>query len=129
MGEIFSLTGPGVRVTTTTAVQSLELVFDAIAYDEMCIQAMVLGFEGPTSPSFTVGVDTAMQRETTDGWLSISSFLAISAVGVPQSLTLTKGGFFRYLRWNVSNLSGATGVSFYISGVARSYPSSSRAMR
>lgn len=118
MGTLISLTGTAVRVFGT-GTQSLETVLDVGEFDELCLECFVVSYEG--TGSMTVEVDTAMQTETDAGWVSAGSFsfTAPSNLGI---LTLTKGNFLRYIRWNITSFTVTTAATFWVEGVGRRYP-------
>jgi hypothetical protein len=115
--ERVQLTAAPIRVTATGA-QELRLALDVLAFDMLDLELRVLDIEG-TTPSITIIVQTGMQRATEEGWVTASTFVAVTSA--PASQIRTVQNMLRYVRWNVSALTGTGGpaATFLIYGVGR----------
>ena len=100
---------------TGTGAQPLELAREVLHTDEITFELQVLNFSG-ASPSITVELQTSMQIESTTGWVSAGTFSPISSAPAAQLRPFSR--FLRYIRWNVSAISG-TSATFFLSGVER----------
>jgi hypothetical protein len=109
------LTSIPIRVTATGA-QELRLAQDMLLFDQLDLELQVLSLEG-ASPSITVGLQTGMQIESTEGWVTLgTAFTAVSSA--PSSQKRNFPELLRFVRWNVTALSG-TAATFYICGLGR----------
>lgn len=109
-----------VRITATGA-QELRLALDVSAYDVLDLELRVLRLEG-TSPSVTVEIQTGMQRESSEGWVTLgTAFPAVATA--PKSEVRNLTNLLRYIRWNVTVLSGSgsPAATFMIDGVGRGW--------
>ena len=119
MADEFTLTpAGGVRVTGATA-QSLDQALEVLDYDEVDVLGGLTGVEGTTTGP-TLRLLTGMQKDTSDGWVVFVTFTAALLNG-PNKYEVQNGStkLLKYLRWEVTNLGGATAVTFTISGVLR----------
>lgn len=118
MADEFTLTPQVVRGTTSQQRQSLKDALDVSGYDSADILLFVAALEG-TTPSVTIRIITGMQNETEEGWVPVSAFSAVTSSGNAQKANFT--GFLRYIRWEISALTG-TGVvaAFTLTGMLRS---------
>lgn len=110
------LTDLPVRVTATGA-QPLELAAEVLEADELTLELRVLGLEAAAGgPEVTVELQTGMQRDSSVGWVSCGAFPPVSAA--PSAQLRRFGQLLRYVRWNVSALTGSS-ATFFVSGVPR----------
>ena len=110
------LTDGVVRVLTLGTKQSLAQSVDVGAFDQLDLLLWVNGFEG-TPGNLTVDVITGMSMDSEDGWWTLGSFTATSAVNAVEKKTFT--GLLRYVRWKTT-LATATSAMFNVRGMARS---------
>jgi hypothetical protein len=111
------LTEVPIRVTATGA-QELRLALDLLDLDELDLELQVLRLEG-TTPSVTIELQTGMQIESTEGWVSVAAFNAVSTAPNAQKRNFVN--LLRFVRWNVTTLSGSGGpaATFLIHGLGR----------
>lgn len=123
MSDLITVTGPQVRITAT-GFQPLYEALDVSAYDELCLLTGVMSFESPSSPSISVGLWTGMQLASDAGWYPVfqETFSSVSYfMTLVSDFWAVPNGVLRYVRYNVTVLSGASAATFFISGVARSF--------
>lgn len=130
MADLITLTTQPIRITALSR-QAAYLAVDVGSYDLLDLE-LVCSVEG-TATSAQINLFTGMQIQTDDGWFipSASGANFGSLSGSAQVLTAKAsltGGFLRYLRWDCSSgtspagsLGGATALTFFIRGMARSY--------
>lgn len=117
MATVFTLTPQPIRVTSVTK-EPLYLAVDFSAYDALDVE-LLCTIEG-TATNAAINLITGMQTETDDGWLiPTGSFDPFSGTGQQSFVAHVAAGLLQYLRWDVSDLGGATSLTFYIRGVAR----------
>lgn len=106
-----------IRVSATGA-QDLRLAVDVLDVDDLDLELQVLRLEGGT-PSVTIELQTGMQTESSEGWVTVSAFTAVSTAPGSQKRNFTN--LLRYVRWNVTALSGSGGpaATFLIHGMGR----------
>ena len=116
---MLSLTGTApVRITSEQA-QPLDQALDISGYSAIDAIASLIGLVGSTS-GVTIVIQTSMQRDSEDGWVTLLTFPAAVLTGPnthdPGSVTI---GLLRYIRWKATDLGGATSITFSISGMLR----------
>jgi hypothetical protein len=96
--------------------QPINQALDVSDYDEMDLELGVVALEG-ASPSVTIRILTSMHNDSDDAsWLIAGVFAAQT---VPYSFApLNLKNFFKYVRWEVSALSGNS-ATFGICGLLR----------
>lgn len=111
------LTAIPIRVAATGA-QELRLAQDIQDLDELDVELQVLRLEGST-PSVTIELQTGMQTESSEGWVSLGNFTAVTSA--PFSLKRNIVQVLRFVRWNVTAIAGtpSPGATFYICGIGR----------
>ena len=116
-GRELVLTAIPIRVTATGA-QELRLAQDVQDLDEFDLELRVLRLEG-TGPSVVVEVQTGMQTESSEGWVSVASFTSVASA--PSTVKRNFVNLLRFIRWNVVTLggTGTPAATCYISGVGR----------
>ena len=121
MASIIQLTsGQPVIVTAAPTFQPLFEAIDISGFDILDLELGVVGLVG--GGSATIKVVTGMQTQVEDAsWVTAIAFTAVSTS--PSYELITKNlGLLRYVRWEVSALSGTTpSVTFWIRGMARKY--------
>ena len=116
MADDFNLTGNPVRLTAP-GKQRLDLSMDVSDYDLADILLQVLTLEG-TGPNTVVRIITGMQTETEDGWVPAVTFTAVNASNAAEMKLDVH--FLRYIRWEVTVLTGASAViTFAVRGMLR----------
>ena len=119
MAQVVRLTEGVSKATAAGDEQPLYSAVDVSGFDALDL-LITGGFETPGSPILTLSLISGNQVSTTDGWVAIS--IAPAFRGSPAAAigcwSIT-GGFFRYVRWKVAGLSGATAARFIIEGVGR----------
>lgn len=119
MAELIAITEGLVKTTTGTESQSLQNAVDVLRFDSLDL-LVTAAFESPSSPYLDLYLLSGNQCRSTDGWVAVS--LSPPVRGTPPLAnacwTIT-GGFFRYVRWQVHSLTGATAARFRIDGSAR----------
>jgi len=110
------LTDFPVRVTATGA-QPLEVAQDVHDVDELVCELRVLSLSG-ASASVTMELQTGMQVESSLGWVSAGSFVAVTSAPATQLRVFSH--LLHYIRWNVSALTG-TSATFFLSCVGRQW--------
>jgi len=106
------LTEYPVKVTAVGA-QELRLALDTTGADELDLELRALRLVGT---SLTVDVETNMQNETDNGWISLALSASISSA--PFATVRSVKRFLRFVRWRVTAFN-ATEAFFMIHGVAR----------
>ncbi len=106
-----------IRVTATGA-QDLRLAVDVLDVDELDLELQVLRLEG-SGPSVTIEIQTGMQIESSEGWVSVAAFTSVSTA--PGSQKRNFPNLLRFVRWNVTAISGSggPGATFLIHGMGR----------
>ncbi len=90
-----------------------EIALDVSAYERGVLQLRVYEFIG--GGSATVRLETSMTNESEDGWEVVATWTAVTSTTVEKILATD---MLRYLRWNVSALSGSSpSITFDISGM------------
>jgi hypothetical protein len=114
MPDIVMLTQKPVRVTSAIP-QDLRLAVDVSAYDELDLLLHVVGF---AATSLVVAIETAMQNESQDAWRPVVAYSSVSSSNVAELKNVKN--FLRYLRYNVTTLSGSTpNATFTLQGMGR----------
>lgn len=115
MSSSFNLTGHPMRVTAP-GIQPLVGAVDLGEYSE--INAVLSTLELVGGGSATVRILTSTQNRNEFGWVVALTFTAVSTSAtfeLKQALS-----FLRYIRWEVSALSGSSpALTFSIDGVAK----------
>src|SRR5437660_864086 len=127
MATIISLT-PAQPVTVigpmgATTRQNLWDVFDTSPFDYFDLQ---LGVTAITGSGIAIELDTSMQIEVDDtSWIQPATPVVWSSLGSAPfyALKTLDKGFLRYLRWNVSTMTGGQSITFWIRGIGRRYGS------
>lgn len=118
MSTFFALTQQPIVVATPER-QPIFLASEVSGYDSIDLQ--VTCFVDGTAAGATIGLITSMQMESEDGWLAVpDGFTTISGSGLQFARMTISAGMLRYLRWEVSSLGGASNVTIFLTGVARS---------
>jgi hypothetical protein len=111
------LTELPVKVGTTEA-QALELAPDMLAADELSVELRVLALTG--GGAVTIELQTAMQNESTVGWVSAGRFTAVGTAPSIQVMRFTH--LLRYVRWSVSSLTGSSpSATFLLAAFAKTW--------
>jgi hypothetical protein len=114
--EIF-LTDGVFRATATLLEQPLAQAVDVSNYDQLDLLLHVAGFEG-TPTGFVVSIISGMNMETNDGWVVMpTSFNGVITPNGTAILNVPR--LFKYVRFRVTTLTGASAVYFTIRGMAR----------
>ncbi len=118
MADTFNLTPQPVRVSVATK-QVVEQALDVSDYDEVDALAGIVGVEGSTSG---VGLKllTGMQRESTDGWVTLLTFTSGTLNG-PNTYEAVNAStkLLKYIRWEVTGVGGASAITFTVCGMLR----------
>jgi hypothetical protein len=117
MANEFSLTPQPIRLTATGR-QLIQQSLNVSSFDQGDFLAFVSVLEGTSSPTATLRIITGMQMETEDGWVVAGTFSVVSASNSALKLNVT--GLLKYIRWELSGLTGTTpAVTFTIGGMLR----------
>lgn len=117
MATEIDLTNGVIRTTSSVnTVQNLSQAVDVSRHDQLDLLLHVVGIVGSAS-TFTVSIISGMTLETEDGWPTLASFSSVTTVNGVATLNVPR--LFRYVRWKVTALEGATSVSFTVRGMAR----------
>ena len=119
MAAFLRLTETIARATTTGDRQPLYTAVDVLAYDELDL-LVTAAFEAPSGTTgLYLDLFSGMQTATEDGWIKVgntSPQITLTTRSVAWSFN---AGFFRYIRWQVNSLTGATAVRFSVEVVGR----------
>ncbi len=108
MVEPIMLTDQPIRMTATGR-QERYLAIDVGHFRGLDLQLLVTAMEG-TNPIATVKLIGAMDTDAdTEGWSDVGVFAPVSAGSTTRVCTLEQG-FFRFLRWELSSLTGTSPV-------------------
>lgn len=117
MADEFSLTTGPFRAIAVQK-QDLRLSLDVSGYDEIDILLGVVQISG--GGSATVRIITGMQLESDDGWVVAGTFNSVSTTNSWEKINIKN--FLRYIRWEVSVLSGSSPtVTFVLPGMLRAW--------
>ncbi len=121
MADIITLTHQPIRVTGAERQQRY-LATDVSAFDILDMQLFVTSFEGTGPLSATLKLISSMQMQTdSEGWSDVWVFNIGAGSNVSHMATISSG-FLRYLRWEVSSVTGTSpAVTFWLRGLGRSY--------
>jgi hypothetical protein len=112
--QLIALTGYPRRVTTADS-DELRNALDVSEFDELDLLLHVLAFEAGTA-DVTMAVDTAMQKESDDAWVTAATFTAVTSA--PSYEVMNVSGLMRYARFRVHSIDTAP-ASFTIMGMGR----------
>jgi hypothetical protein len=116
MPQLVYLTDKPVRVTAAQK-QDLRLALDVLDFDELDLMLHVQRLDG-TSPSLSLSLETSMQNESEDGWLTAVTYTSVTSANTAEVKNITQ--FLRYLRWTATlGGSGSPAVTFTIQGMGR----------
>jgi len=117
-GTRLQLTAGAVRVTAAGA-QELRLAREVLAFDQLDVVVRVLSLEGGGA-SIDLALQTGMQLESAQGWVTLGAFNRITSSPSGQSHHFT--GLLRYVRYEVTALAG-TAATFTLCATGRSWAS------
>ncbi|MGZ5152773.1 MAG: hypothetical protein ACXWC5_22355 [Burkholderiales bacterium] len=117
MATEITLTPQPIRLTAA-ARQALYLAVDISPFDSLDLEAVCV-FEG-TATNAIVNIYTGMQLDTEDGWVLAGAVNSLSGTGQQIARLNIPGALLRFVRWDISSLGGATAITFFIRGMARS---------
>ena len=75
----------------------------------------MLAFESGTA-NVTIAVETAMQNESDDAWVTLDTFTAVTSAPSHELITFTS--LMRYVRFRVASISTAP-ATFTLAGMGR----------
>jgi hypothetical protein len=114
MRDVIEFTKAPVRVTSTTS-QDIKDAIEVAPHDQLDALLDVVGVEG--SGTITVEILTGMQKDTTDGWVSIGTFTSVNTTNSHEKIQFTS--LLRYVRWNIKSYTTFNAVTFQITGMLR----------
>jgi hypothetical protein len=117
MAPTFALTQQPIRATGTQR-QPMYLALDVSGFDGLDVELMC-NIEG-TAANAAITLVTGMALDTESGWSAIpANFAPISGTGQQFFRVSIRGGLFRYLRWDVGSLGGASAITFFLKALGR----------
>ncbi len=116
MADLIRLTKQPIRVTYL-ATQPIYLAVDVSGYDQLDMSCYVPSIEGTGPFLVALRLLHGSQLDTDNGWAALDWFASFTASNQISVNTYTN--FLRYIRWEVTNFSGAAAASFAISGMGR----------
>lgn len=124
MATPFSLTAnQAVTVGPTTTLpfkQNLWDVLDVGNFDILDVEVGILALSG-SSPTATIQIETSAQNSQDDAsWIPLTG-LTWTPTATGYSVKPQVGGFLRYIRYNLTTLTGGGSVTFVIRGMGRRY--------
>ncbi len=117
MASEFTLTPLPVRTTVATK-QPIQQSLEVARFDLADALLYVAALEGTGGPTVTIRIITGMQIDSEDGWVVAGTFAVVSTTNTSQKLRVD--GLLKYIRWEVSGITGTTpAVTFLINGMLR----------
>lgn len=120
MATEFTLTARPILVTGSPIKpqQTLSDALDVSSYDEIDAVCTINAIVG--SGGLSVRLMTGMQKDTETGWVELLAFTFtnLNAAGKSE-IKNSSTKLLKYLRWEVTDLNGATSITFDIGGMLR----------
>ncbi len=116
MADQFTLTSQPVRLSSP-GKQALDQSLEVSDYDELDVLLGLIAVEGTTT-GVVVKIITAMQKDSESGWVDLVTFASLDG---PDKFDLQNAPakLLKYIRWEVTDLGGATSVTVTIDGMLR----------
>ena len=103
------------RRVTSTGADELRNALDVSDFDQLDLLLCVLAFESGT-PDVTIAVETAMQTESDDAWVTLDTFTAVTSA--PSYELITFSSLMRYVRFRIASIDTAP-ATFTLAGMGR----------
>jgi ABC-type oligopeptide transport system ATPase subunit len=103
------------RRVTSSGPNELRNALDVSEFDQLDLLLSVLAFESGTA-DVTIAVETAMQNQSEDAWVTLDTFSAVTAAPSHEVISFT--GLMRYVRFRVVSIDTAP-ATFTLAGMGR----------
>ena len=116
MPSIIHVTDKPIKVSADDT-QELRLAVDVLEFDELDLMLHVQRLEASGAVTLSVTLETSMQNESDDGWVTAASYTAVTSPNTAEVKNVTQ--FLRYLRWTLTLSGTSPNATFTIQGMGR----------